>query len=684
MDNSQDVLRLLKSYTRKIGNPRINYPKFAEFTVRYFEKHAVENPEYKDFAAQVPELLAGILEGLEAEHWCSLTREGEQIAAIIYSQFYVDSVRAVYTRMERVPDMPFPTEDTLTLELPPDIVVPVDVKLDFVSWISRNEGDQPVLLRLLFPEGIHSVIVPSDIVKKKLVDFAVQKIRSYLRTARNASYMHQKLLSLFRQRDLSLRDAINSILATPDQATMTVYEPNDFFFQFWTQLSTNVIREFAPKVDKLAEEHAYAQAAYLLGYYNVYFRGMQQKNLERESALKQFEAKLKKKPYAFSIGDMYNFADSKGVLLTKKYPVEAMHEVLTRKTTPPNETSLPELIRVRTAQKREFYIGKEFVLPVFAERLFLMSRTLKDLYSESWSESLKRDETPKAMTEDAAFEENILAELSDRDPLLHSLLNYSLLFLCAKEAGLNGEAAAEVSRFFDRKEARLRPYAELLGLDRQKLRQDALLLLPFWQAIPMFRAVVRFFQRVLLGRPAPAKRTGETNAIARGGAAGQGPQAAQTGKKLADPGDDTRGMKTFAPSGATAGTRRAPMTAAERTEALKTRKAQAAAFRAAVQKLEQSFIPAGQTRESTMKQLIDRWNPILEPTAKQNLIEDVNSLVRDYLRRIRSGFRFKAPDAARIHNMAREVCEHEALKKIKKADLLKQYVELYMLMLLGK
>ncbi|HUX50808.1 MAG TPA: hypothetical protein VMW73_08425 [Spirochaetia bacterium] len=684
MDNSQDVLRLLKTYTRKIGNPRINYPKFAEFAVRYFEKHALENPEYNEFASQVQQLLPGILEDLETEHCCSLTREGEQIAAIIYSQFYVDSVRAVYARMEKLPDMPFPSEDTLTLELPADIVVPVDVKLDFVSWISRNDSDQPVLLRLLFPEGIHSVIVPSDLVKKKLVDFSVQKIRTYLRTARNASYMHQKLLSLFRQRDLSLRDAINSILATPDQATSTVYEPNDFFFQFWTQLSTNVIREFAPKVDKLAEEHGYAQAAYLLGYYNVYFRGMQQKNLERESALKQFEAKLKKKPYAFSIGDMYNFADSKGVLLTKKYPVEAMHEVLTRKTTPPNETSLPEIIRVRTAQKKEFYIGKEFVLPVFAERLFLMSRTLKDYYSEAWSESLKRDEIPKAMTEEAAFEENILAELTDRDPLLHSLMNYNLLFLCAKEIGLNGDAAAEVSRFFDRKEARLRPYAELLGLDRQKLRQDAFLMLPFWQAIPLFRAIVRFFQRVLLGRPAPAKQHSGKNDAAPVSAAAKEPYPAQTAKKLAGPGDDTRGMKTVAPSGAASGAQRAPMSAAERAEALKTRKAQAAAFRAAVQKLEQSFIPAGQTRESTMKQLIDRWNPILEPTAKQNLIEDVNSLVRDYLRRVRSGFRFKAPDAARIHNMARELCEHEALKKIKKSDQLKQYVELYMLMLLGK
>jgi hypothetical protein len=568
----------------------------------------------------------------------------------------------------------------LSVDIPSSAVTPVDIKSDFVPWIARSEKEAPVLLRLLFPEGIHSLIVPSDLVPGKLVEHTVHKIRGYMRTSRNASYMHQKLLSIFRQRDLSLKEIINAILSTPDQAIATVTAPNDFTFQFWTQLSSNVIREFTPKQDKLPEEHSFVQAAYMLGYFNVYFRGIQQKNLERETALKQFEVRLKKKPYAFTISDMYNFTDARGNLLSKKYPVEAIHEILSKKTTPPDNRSLPEIIRVRTAQKKEYYISKEYILPVFGEKLFLTSEALKEYYAEAWSDALRRDETLKSMTEEAAFVQDVKSRVTERDPLLAALMNYDLLYLCAKESGLTGSAANEVNQLLDRKESKLKPVPELLGLDRQKLYRDALLLLPFWQAIPVLRSFVRLLQRMFLGKPnAVAARNARARRASTPAAGGSDP-AAPPVQKIAVSEDDPEPGATARESDSGSTT---PDPAA-RNESIRTKKAQAAAFRQAIQKLEKTFLPPGLNRDAAMKLLVDKWNPILDSAAKQNLVEDVNSLVRDYVRRIRSGFRIKAPDAARIRNMARELCDHEALKKIGKRDSLQAYVELYLLKILGK
>ncbi len=680
MATTQDALRLLKAYSRRIESPRISYPKFLEYARRYMEKYADEHPEYRDFAANTETVLNGLIDELAENKVCSIARNGERIDTILYNQYYVDVLHSSYARVEKQPDVPFPADDSIETDIPSGVITPVDIKTEFVPWIARSDRESPVVLRLLFPEGIRSVLVPSDIVPKKFIEYCVQKIRSYLRTARNASYMQQKMASLFRQRDLSLKEMITSILATPDQAVATVIEPTDFTFQFWTHLSSNVIREFGPKSDKLAEEHAYSQAAYALGYYNVYYRGIQQKNLERETALKQFEVQLRKKPYAFTIGDMINFTDSKGVLLSKKYPLEAMHDLLNKKTTPVDEKSLPEMIRIRTQGKKDYYIGKEFILPLFNERLFLLSEDLKNHYAESWSEALRQDKTLKSMTDDEAFEEDVKSQVAARDGLFFALLNYDLLFLCARETGPAGRAAAEMNGLFDTRASKLRPLTEILGLERERLHRDALLLLPFWQAIPLLRGLVRFFQRLFLGQPSPARRK-----ASRSGASADG---VPTTRKVAVAAEsihtDDDGGFAAQSSGAPSRGASASPSSEDRAQAARTRKQQAAQFKAAIHRLEKSFVEDGATLETSMKRLAEKWNPLLDPTAKKNLIEDVNSLVRDYLRRVRSGFRIKAPDAARIRNMARELSEHEALTKIPKTDPLREYIELYMLKLLGK
>lgn len=680
MATTQDALKLLKAYTRRAESPRISYPKFLEYARRYMEKYADEHPEYRDFALNTDSILSGLVEELAENKVCSIARNGERIDTVLYNQYYVDILHSTYARVEKQPDVPFPADDSIEADIPAGAITPVDIKTEFVPWIARSERESPVVLRLLFPEGIRSVIVPSDIIPKKFIEYCVQKVRSYLRTARNASYMQQKMASLFRQRDLSLKEMITSILATPDQAVATVTEPNDFTFQFWTHLSSNIIREFGPKSDKLAEEHAYSQAAYALGYYNVYYRGIQQKNLERETALKQFEVQLRKKPYAFTIGDMINFTDSRGVLLSKKYPPEAMHDLLTRKTTPPDEKSLPEMVRIRTQDRKDYYIGKEFILPLFGERLFLLSEDLKNHYAEAWSEALRQDTTVKPMTDDAAFEEDVRSQVAARDGLFFALLNYDLLVLCARETGPAGRAAGDLNSLIDTRASKLRPLSEMLDLEREKLHRDALLLLPFWQAIPILRGLVRFLQRLFLGQPAPGKKKTSHAETAS--------ESAPTTRKVAVSAESIHtGEDAPFPSEGRRGAARGgtdERTSQDTAQAARTRKAQAAQFKAAIHRLEKSFIDDGATLEISMRQLAEKWNPLLDPTAKKNLIEDVNALVRDYLRRVRSGFRIKAPDAARIRNMARELSEHEALTKIPKTEPLRQYIELYMLKLLGK
>ena len=64
--------------------------------------------------------------------------------------------------------------------------------------------------------------------------------------------------------------------------------------------------------------------------------------------------------------------------------------------------------------------------------------------------------------------------------------------------------------------------------------------------------------------------------------------------------------------------------------------------------------------------------------AKKNLVEDVNALVRDFLRPVRRTFLVQPPDVKRIHALAEQLSTSKSLAKIKKRDVLKTYIELYM------
>ena len=101
-------------------------------------------------------------------------------------------------------------------------------------------------------------------------------------------------------------------------------------------------------------------------------------------------------------------------------------------------------------------------------------------------------------------------------------------------------------------------------------------------------------------------------------------------------------------------------------------------FRRSVQSLIAHYVPAGQTIDATLADLAEKWNPLYAAEQKKNLVEDVNALVRDFLRPIRRSFLVRPPDLKRIHSLAEQLSTSKSLVQIKKRDLLMRYIELYM------
>jgi hypothetical protein len=115
----------------------------------------------------------------------------------------------------------------------------------------------------------------------------------------------------------------------------------------------------------------------------------------------------------------------------------------------------------------------------------------------------------------------------------------------------------------------------------------------------------------------------------------------------------------------------------------KTRKQDLLNYKEALEQLKRKIAGNDKPLNQSLEELAERWNPLYDPRAKADLVEDVNSLIRDFIRSIKKHFRVKPPDLARIENMARQLSEHEAFEKIRRKDALMTYIKLYIIKILG-
>lgn len=668
MATSSDALKILQSLVKRTRNARVAYPALLAYAEKYLAKAADTDPSLEAFADSPANLMGAFLVELEKEGELTLNYADGAITNVFYPDYYRGLIRDAYDKLDAHPDGPFPTEDGLSVPIPDDLITPLDIKTDFVRWLGRPENVDKPLLRILYPDDIHSMIVSSDLLTQHLPKLAVQKIRQYLRSEKNVGYMRSKLASVFRRREMAMKDMLSSILTTPDQALKSIFHPTDFTFNFWTQLSSTIIKDYSQKKDKLVEEHGHCQAAYMLGYYNVYHRGVLQRQRDAESAFRQLESKLHRSPYAYSISQIHGFTDSRGVALTKKYSLEDVNSYISGRLKAPENKGLPDMVRVKTTEGKEYYLYKNYVLTVTLDRVFEARREFRDYYVDKWSESIKSQRRPPEMVDDAKFIAAVDARLKSEDPILYSLLNFNLLYLARNEPDVPTEITDEIDQMFKPKEAALRSLPNVLNLERRKLHADARLLLPFWQAIPILSKLVGLLKRIFLGKREEEQFAREERSTGR-------PAAAATTIRYTPPGSEDPQSSPDGEAGSAS-----PMAGSGGT----SRRAQTARFKEAVRQLQQSYVRPGSTPEKTLEELIERWNPLIDPVAKGNLVEDINSLSRDFLRRMKVSFRLVPPNRLRVQEWADRLSQNEAFEQIPRRDDLKEYLQLYMLSVLGK
>ena len=96
---------------------------------------------------------------------------------------------------------------------------------------------------------------------------------------------------------------------------------------------------------------------------------------------------------------------------------------------------------------------------------------------------------------------------------------------------------------------------------------------------------------------------------------------------------------------------------------------------------EKSFVPESSTLDRELESYERLWNNLIEKEHHKNLTEDVNSLIRDYVRGQIQTMKTSGFTKDRIQSMAESIVRIPSLMKIKAHSELQHYVQLYIIKL---
>ena len=628
MPKDIDVYQIVRAFASRNSLTALEYRPFAAAMARQAKQGDQDNPVIRDLSINPDTVLVPRLLKLAQDRKIAIEMIGSEIGQIVLPEHYARIFLEEYRRMDENPDVPFPDEDSLKTIVPSEWIQAISLESDLATIVDTSQERSVPLYRLVFPEGLKPIVIPSNFVPAKLIEYAVLKVRQYLRRGANKEFLFNKLLYAFASKEQVLKDAFSLVLTRPYEAVEELRKSSsDFTFSFWAYLSSHLKKDLDKKSDKSPEDSAIFQASVVCEIFANYYKGKSQRIVDLELAFKALDAALRKPPFHFNLDEIALFKDSKGAALLGKYSREELESWLKEATTKANPGSLPELFIIPMASGRRSYVAKDRMLPL-AMRLIGEARAeIRGKILHEWKRLLEEFSTIPPMEDDKAWRRELAMRVEERFPLLDALLKDRLLPLVHDEYASKGEAPGELERFFYRGD--LVPLDELLELPRKTMVADARMLLPFWYSVPILAAFARLFFR----KPKKSKKPEKMSFAER---------------------PESEALKAPPP---------------------KDRKKE---FAAAAAKVERSLLPSGMTIDEYLLELEARWNTMLNRDAKANLTEDVNSLVRDYLRGILRSMKAETFTLERVKGLASTLADAPALQRIKNHSALELYIQLYM------
>jgi hypothetical protein len=623
MAQNTDLYHLLKSFAKKNGSPYVDLESFITSVEKHFKRYSAERPEWAQWSNDVGKKIWAELPQLEKEEKCKVCNE-EYSVKIFMPNYYIDIIKEKYQNLDESAVLPFPDEKSFKFDLPYSQIKPINVEFDLPDYLDNPQEANLPVLKFIFPEGLGNTLILSELIFKKLPEACILKIRNYLRLRNNKEFFMHKLAPSVQGKESQLREALNTILVKPFESIRNMEDGGEFIFLFWAFFCNLLKKDIKLKNEMLPEDIAVLQSVHVMEVFNGYFKKITTRKKETELALKNLGLLLEKPPYLFTMEDICNLRDNKSVPLLGQYNKETLENYIRTKTTESISNQLPELLILHGSSNEQWFIKKKSMIPLCMKLLGDARNVIRKEISQSWLELISNYSEDPAMKSDIDFEKLLSRNLRNFTPVLADILDDKKLFLVYDEAG---EIPAAQQIF---KNQMLLPLSKLLLLDRKALITDIKIRLPFWHSMPIVVKCIMFLKKLGIKKTQQKTKKDE--------------------KKSAENNSKEK---------------------SEKKDSQKKRLKQSA------DDFIMLHLPSDKKLDAFLNELQIKWNRLLNEQAKKNLVEDVNALIRDCLRR---SLRFQQNAILTdetISQMTKNIISETPALQQFEGDNLTLYIELY-------
>jgi hypothetical protein len=326
----------------------------------------------------------------------------------------------------------------------------------------------------------------------------------------------------------------------------------------------------------------------------------------------------------FTMDDIIQFQDSKSIPLLGQYNQEALENYIKTKATESSPDTLPEILLLHGSNYEQWFIKKKSMIPLCMKLLGDARITIGKLVAKRWLKLMEDYSDEPAMKNDSDFEQLLSKLLHRYAPVLAALLNDNKLYLVYSETG-DVPIAQQIFR-----NQSLIPLSELLLLERKSIFTDTKILLPFWYSMPIVTAIMKFFTNF-------SKKKKDT-------------QKKNSSEEASHEGSEDTAIK---------------------------KDSQKAKLKKSADDFIKDHLPSDKKLDAFLVELQSKWNNLIDEQARKNLFEDVNSLIRDRVRRMLRLKHNNGLTEEAISQMSQNIITDTPVLQQFHADTLTLYIELY-------
>ena len=617
----------------KQESPFVYIRDFCDYIKKYAAKNLEQQPNLVQYIEISESSLTKELEELASKHEVYLTTQGGKPVVIVityYSVLYANRFKDIVSNIT----VPFPCVTDLPKQLPVEAIEKTDASEIIPKLQQEQDVKSPVLYCMMMPRDIPAILFPACVPVQFLTRAAMAKIRHMLKKDEYHDYFQKKLRNANPTKEIGSQTFYTRFLQHPDNADQT-FDFNGDAFYFWSQLCYFIRIDFEKIKDRTIEDINVLQALSICEIWMMSLKEKANAQQVREDALRELEAALARPPFFYSMDSILKIRDSKGALLYGQYNEDDLKEFLQKLTTESENNELPKILVFKVETGARYFIYKQRVFQLVVRLANEAHDTIEKDLTDKWFNSLSEYRKLPEMKDKKAFETVLKDEVRTLSPVLWSLLNANFLTMLNYE----NDHSENANSFHIFSNGKLLPYSELLMLSNSSILSTAKIMLPFWHTIPILSWIMSMINSKKNEKKPRKKAIKEFSAD--------------------DIPDDTP--------------KQSPGRYVNKKEAVIE----------AARNVADELVPSGSTIDRELDSYLKLWNKMITKEAHASLTEDVNSLIRDYTRKVMRTISASTFTVDRVRTLAETLVKTPNMQKIKENDALTMYVELYILRLLS-